>query len=56
MVPWGEDATIYHHLLQLSGQDEWYLGGDGGWMHWSIPTDALRAGDFGRAIPTPDIW
>ncbi|MFD8543229.1 DUF1963 domain-containing protein [Streptomyces sp. NPDC059649] len=56
MVPWGEDPTTYHHLLQLSGHDEWYLGGDGGWMHWSIPTDALRAGDFSRAIPTPDIW
>ncbi|MFE0191587.1 DUF1963 domain-containing protein [Streptomyces sp. NPDC058989] len=56
MVPWGEDPTTYHHLLQLSGQGEWYLGGDGGWMHWSIPTDALRAGDFSRAIPTPDIW
>ncbi len=37
-------------------RDEWYLGGDGGWMHWSIPTDVLRAGDFVRAIPTPDIW
>lgn len=56
MVPWGEDPTTYHHLLQLSGQEEWHLGGDGGWMHWSIPTEALRSGDFSRAIPTPDIW
>ncbi|MER6146253.1 DUF1963 domain-containing protein [Streptomyces sparsogenes] len=56
MLPSGEDPNRYHHLLQLSGQDEWYIGGDGGWMHWSIPTDALRTGDFGRAIPTPDIW
>ncbi|MEU6422885.1 DUF1963 domain-containing protein [Streptomyces spiralis] len=55
-MPGGEDPNVYHHLLQLSGQDEWWIGGDGGWMHWSIPTDALRAGDFSRAIPTPDIW
>ncbi|WP_225804475.1 DUF1963 domain-containing protein [Streptomyces sp. NK15101] len=55
-TPGGEDPNLYHHLLQLSGQDEWHIGGDGGWMHWSIPTEALRAGDFGRAVPTPDIW
>jgi hypothetical protein len=55
-LPRGEDPNLHHHLLQLSTQDEWYIGGDGGWMHWSIPTDALRAGDFSRAIPTPDIW
>ncbi|WP_421107693.1 DUF1963 domain-containing protein [Streptomyces sp. NEAU-S77] len=56
MLSNGEDPNLYHHLLQLSGQGEWYIGGDGGWMHWSIPTEALRAGDFTRAIPTPDIW
>ncbi|MFJ9418952.1 DUF1963 domain-containing protein [Streptomyces sp. NPDC101227] len=56
VLPSGDDPNLYHHLLQLSGQDEWYLGGDGGWMHWSIPTEALRAGDFSRAVPTPDIW
>ncbi|MGR3935554.1 DUF1963 domain-containing protein [Streptomyces sp. BRA346] len=56
MLPDDDDPNLYHHLLQLSGQGEWYLGGDGGWMHWSIPTEALRAGDFTRAIPTPDIW
>ncbi|OMI35851.1 hypothetical protein SPAR_29871 [Streptomyces sparsogenes DSM 40356] len=52
----GEDPNLYHHLLQLSDQDEWRIGGDGGWMHWSIPTEALRSGDFSQAIPTPDIW
>lgn len=52
----GEDSNHYHHLLQLSSRYEWHLGGDGGWMHWSIPTQALRAGDFNKAIPTPDIW
>ncbi|WP_331763970.1 DUF1963 domain-containing protein [Streptomyces anthocyanicus] len=51
-----EDINLYHHLLQLSDQDEWRIGGDGGWMHWSIPTKALRSGDFSQAIPTPDIW
>ncbi|WP_405615932.1 DUF1963 domain-containing protein [Streptomyces sp. NBC_01508] len=55
-LPPGEDPALYHHLLQLSGREDWYIGGDGGWMHWSIPTGALRAGDFSRAIPTPDIW
>jgi hypothetical protein len=50
------DPARYHHLLQLAGQDEWSLGGDGGWMHWSIPTEALRSGDFTRALPTPDYW
>lgn len=52
----GQDPNLYHHLLQLSDQDEWRIGGDGGWMHWSIPTEALRSGDFSQAIPTPDIW
>ena len=55
-MPDGAEPTRYRHLLQLSGNDEWRIGGDGGWMHWSIPTEALRAGDFGRAVPTPDIW
>ncbi len=53
---WVFDFPDYQHLLQLSGQDEWWIGGDGGWMHWSIPADALRAGDFSQAIPAPDIW
>ncbi|MFG2627546.1 DUF1963 domain-containing protein [Streptomyces sp. NPDC048473] len=56
LLPRGEDPNLHHHLLQLSEQDEWSIGGDGGWMHWSIPTEALRAGDFSQAIPTPDIW
>lgn len=56
MVPFGKDPNRYHHLLQLSGHEEWSIGGDGGWMHWAIPTDALRIGDFGQAVPTPDIW
>ncbi|GAA2109105.1 hypothetical protein [Actinomadura alba] len=62
-LPRGEDPNDYHHLLQLSGglqpsgeqRYEWSIGGDGGDMHWSIPTEALQAGDFSRAIPTPDI-
>lgn len=54
--PDGEDANAYTHLLQLSGKDDWWIGGDGGTMHWSIPTEALSAGDFTRAIPTPDIY
>lgn len=52
----GDDSNRYHHLLQLSDRHEWYIDGEGGWMHWSIPTEALRAGDFGQAIPTPDYW
>lgn len=56
MLPKGEDPNRYHHLLQLCDEHEWRLGGDGGWMHWSIPTEALNAGDFSQAIPTPDIW
>ncbi|WP_433462773.1 DUF1963 domain-containing protein [Spirillospora sp. CA-128828] len=44
----------FHHLLQLSGPHEWGLGGDGGDMHWMIPSEALRTGDFSRSIPTPD--
>ncbi|MFG3259465.1 DUF1963 domain-containing protein [Streptomyces sp. NPDC048172] len=56
VLPEGEDLQDHHHLLQLSDRHEWSIGGDGGWMHWSIPTDALRAGDFTQAMPTPDIW
>ncbi|WP_281250154.1 DUF1963 domain-containing protein [Nonomuraea jiangxiensis] len=56
LLPGKDDPNRYHHLLQLSDEHEWRIGGDGGWMHWSIPTDALRTGDFSRAIPTPDIW
>ncbi|WP_432252455.1 DUF1963 domain-containing protein [Streptomyces sp. HNM1019] len=56
MLPDGEESSHYQHLLQLSGQDEWWIGGDSGWMHWSIPTGALRGGDFSRTVPTPDIW
>ncbi|MER7789905.1 DUF1963 domain-containing protein [Streptomyces sp. NPDC097640] len=52
----GDDSNRYHHLLQLSDRHEWRLDGEGGWMHWSIPTEALRAGDFSQAIPTPDMW
>ncbi|MFJ2203598.1 hypothetical protein ACIQPP_50530 [Streptomyces violaceusniger] len=54
-LPTGADPNDYHHLLQLYGNDEWHIGGDGGTMHWSIPTAALRAGDFSQAIPTPDL-
>lgn len=32
-LPDDEDPNHYHHLLQLSGRDDWYIGGDGGWMH-----------------------
>ncbi|WP_326808087.1 MULTISPECIES: DUF1963 domain-containing protein [unclassified Streptomyces] len=56
VLPDDEDPNTYHHLLQLDSQNEWYIGGDGGCMHWSIPTEALRDGDFTRAIPTPDIF
>ncbi|MEU5028850.1 DUF1963 domain-containing protein [Streptomyces milbemycinicus] len=52
----GDDSNRYHHLLQLSDRHEWRLDGEGGWMHWSIPTEALRARDFSEAIPTPDYW
>ncbi|MFG2672900.1 hypothetical protein [Streptomyces sp. NPDC048445] len=27
----------------------------GGTLYWAMPTAALRVGDFGRAIPTPDL-
>ncbi|MEV0644534.1 DUF1963 domain-containing protein [Phytomonospora sp. NPDC050363] len=51
----GSDPNDYHHLLQLGGNErEWFIGGEGGVMHWSIPSAALRAGDFSRAVPTPD--
>ncbi|WP_435243261.1 DUF1963 domain-containing protein [Streptomyces cucumeris] len=56
LVPSGDNPNDYHHLLQLGPYAEWLIGGDGGWMHWSIPTNALRAGDFGLAVPTPDYW
>jgi len=54
--PEGEDPESYHHLLQLSGKGDWYIGGDGGLLHYAIPSGALRTGDFTRAIPTPDIF
>ncbi|WP_327129432.1 hypothetical protein [Streptomyces sp. NBC_01727] len=54
-LPTGTDPDDYHQLLQLYGNDEWYIGGDGGTMHWSILTGALRAGDFSQATPTPDL-
>ncbi|MEO3873401.1 DUF1963 domain-containing protein [Nonomuraea sp. B12E4] len=56
VLPDGADFHGYHHLLQLSPSSsyEWGLGADGV-MHWSMPTEALRTGDFGRAIPTPDL-
>ncbi|MEV0644535.1 hypothetical protein AB0I28_04680 [Phytomonospora sp. NPDC050363] len=50
------DSRDLHHLLQLGEDHEWEIGGEGGVMHWSIPTAALRAGDFTRAIPTPDMF
>lgn len=54
--PDDEDPADYRHLLQLTGNDQTGIGGDGGWMHYSIPTSALRTGDFTKAIPTPQIW
>jgi len=57
--PWfpdGEDPNLYHHLLQFSGNDQWRLEGEGGWMHFSIPTEALRKGDFSQAIHIHDWW
>jgi len=55
-IPGKADPNAYTHLLQLSTQDDWWIGGDGGTMHWSIPTEALKAGDFTKAVPTPDIY
>lgn len=52
--PKGESPDDYHHLLQFSGNDQWRIEGEGGWMHFSMPTEALKAGDFSRAIPTHD--
>lgn len=54
-LPSGADANDYHHLLQLTGNDQWYMGGDGGTLHWAIPTAALHVGDFSQATPTPDL-
>ncbi|MEU1623624.1 hypothetical protein ABZ479_40870 [Streptomyces sp. NPDC005722] len=51
----GADPNDYHHLLQLTGNDQWYMGGDGGTLHWAMPTAALHVGDFSQAIPTPDL-
>lgn len=28
---------------------------DGGTLHWAMPTAALHVGDFGQAIPAPDL-
>lgn len=56
IFPRGEDPRRYHHLLQLPGNDQWRIGGEGGWMHYSIPSEALRAGDITKAIPTPCYW
>ncbi|RFU41673.1 DUF1963 domain-containing protein [Actinomadura logoneensis] len=53
-LPDGKELHQFQHLLQISGPYEWGLGADGGDMHWTIPTEALRTGDFSRAIPTPD--
>ncbi|MEV5575518.1 DUF1963 domain-containing protein [Spirillospora sp. NPDC052269] len=53
-LPDGKELHEFHHLLQLDGPYEWGLGADGGGMHWTIPSEALRAGDFSRSIPTPD--
>jgi len=50
----GLDPTAFHHLLQLDGEHEFQIGGEGGIMHWSIPSSALAEGDFAKAIPTPD--
>jgi hypothetical protein len=55
-LPPGEDPNDYHHLLQLTGNDQWRIDGEGGWTHYSIPTRALRTGDFTKAIPTPQLW
>ena len=55
LLPPGEHLDDYQHLLQLGNQDDWWIGGDGGEMQWSIPRDALRAGDFTQAIPTPAL-
>ncbi|MEV0644901.1 hypothetical protein AB0I28_06520 [Phytomonospora sp. NPDC050363] len=45
----------WRHLLQLGGPG-WRLGGEGGWMHWSVPRDALYRADSTAARPTPDFW
>lgn len=51
----GADPTAFRHLLQLQGEREFTIGGEGGVMHWSIPAAALADGDFTAAIPTPDL-
>ncbi|MGN5634750.1 hypothetical protein [Streptomyces sp. AC154] len=53
-LPAGAGPNDFHHPLQPTGNDQWCMGGDGGTLHWAMPTAALHLGDFGRAIPTPD--
>ncbi|HEY1179426.1 MAG TPA: DUF1963 domain-containing protein [Phytomonospora sp.] len=52
----GVDPKSLHHLLQLDGARTFTIGGEGGIMHWSIPSAALAEGDFTKAIPTPDLF
>lgn len=54
-LPAGADPNDFHHLLQLTGNDQWHMGGDGGTLHWAMSTAALHVGDFGQAVPTPDL-
>ncbi|MGW5283360.1 DUF1963 domain-containing protein [Streptomyces collinus] len=54
-LPAGAGPNDYHHLLQLTGNDQWNMGGDGGTLHWAMPTAALHVGDFSQAVPTPDL-
>lgn len=46
----------YRQLLQLTGNDQWRIGGDGGWFHVMIPDAALKAGDFSQAFSAPGHW
>lgn len=55
LLPQDAAPDRYRHILQLSGSADWRMGGDGGQMHWSIPTEALHTGDFSEAVPTPAL-
>lgn len=54
-VPKGVDLDDYYPLLQLYGNDQWYIGGDGGSLHFFIPRKALVEADFSQAIGTMSI-
>lgn len=42
-------------LLQVSSNELWQWS-EGGWLHFMLPAQAWRDGDFGQAFVHPDGW